>query len=263
MPLISLGDVAIYSGIVEKLPVSMRTLGLWRKRFMVLRRGKIDWFDDQAHAETVFSEELDLTAAERPSRGTLLLDGGAVLDKGTAGCLAVRTSTGTLWIRASKEELDKWARVIESTFAELRPRVLYTDSFVEINAHAIIIRHYFFPTLAAKVLPLSSVTGVDLRPEQRRTGAKDMGWGIGLGVSKVWWARDQRLTRANGAIILRSDTSFFAHGFSCDDRGSFVDALKRVMAQERQDGGGPVEWLGDGSEQAGPTSPGSDVLSPL
>jgi len=262
MPLISLGDVSIHSGTVEKLPVSMRGMGLWRKRFMVLRRGQIDWFDDQVHAETSFSEELDLTAAERPARGTLSLDGGAVLDKGTAGCLAVRTSSHTLWIRASKEELDKWAKVLEATLLELKPKVLYTDSFVEINARAIVVKHYFFPTQASKELPLSSVTGVDLKPEQRSTGAKDMGWGLGLGVSRVWWARDQRLTRANGAIIVKSETSYFSHGFSCDDREAFVDVLKRVMAQEREDGGGPVEWLGDGSE-AGPTSPGSDVLSPL
>ena len=68
----------------------------------------------------------------------------------------------------------------------------------------------------------ASAPPVDLRPEDRVTA---MRWGLGTG--GVWWARDQRLSRANGAVVVKSD-SLFKHGFSCDKRDDFVAVLQQV-----------------------------------
>ena len=220
MPLVSLRDVVVHAGYVEKLPVSMRGLGAWRRRFLVLRKGQLDWFEHETHAEVAFAEELDLTAADRPPNGTLTLDETAVVDRGTAGCLGVRTSRATLWIRTTQPELVKWATQIEE--AIVRPDTLYADSFVQIVSTGVILKNYYWPSCGSRQVPLSSIVGVDLRPEDRVTA---MRWGLGMG--GVWWARDQRLSRANGAVVVKSD-SMFKHGFSCDKRDDFVAVLQQV-----------------------------------
>ena len=130
MPLISLEDVRIHAGYVEKLPVSMHGLGLWRQRYLVLIRSQLQWYTKQEHSERI-SEELGLAAADLLPLGKMVLSQDTVVDVSTAGCLCIRVQAQTLWIRAAQPELRQWAEAIEGVL--VRPKVHYADSFVEVQ----------------------------------------------------------------------------------------------------------------------------------
>ena len=255
MPLVSLSEVSIHAGYVEKLPVSKRGLGSWRRRYLVLVRNQLEWHAEQPNEQRL-SEDFDTVgdgeaalypkpalARKEPPLGTLPLDHEAVVDRGTAGCICVRTASQSLWIRAPHTELEHWAEAINGVLAQLRPMRVYSDSFVEVRQDALVIRCYWFPSGAPKLLPVGEIREVDVRPELWM--GPHTRWG--LGGPSVWWACDTRLSRANGCVVIRSD-SLFRHGFSCDDRAKLTEALRGVLAAERASGGQPVTWAGEDGE---------------
>ena len=98
MPLVSLRDVSIRAGYVEKLPVSMWGVGFSRRRYLILRKMHIDWYEKEEDAESAFAEELDLTAAE--SRRNRRVRHGSALFVGYTSCTPL-SSYGCIIVEAN------------------------------------------------------------------------------------------------------------------------------------------------------------------
>jgi len=104
--------------------------------------------------------------------------------------------------------------------------VLYEDKFISVTSNGVCIKWYWFPTAHSKVVPFAGLHTIISKPEQVLSPLNSKTWGMGIGT--VWWACDMSSlgVRHKKSMVLRN-SSFFGHGFSCEDRERALAAIRQ------------------------------------
>ncbi len=112
--------------------------------------------------------------------------------------------------------------------------ILYSDTLVEISAHSILFRQYYFP-VGSRRINLNEVESVRILKPTFMQGK----WRIhGTGDFRTWFPRDMDRPSRDAIFLLKRRKGWWRIGFTVEDANLVKDILTEYGLNVTEDDGG-------------------------
>ena len=103
--------------------------------------------------------------------------------------------------------------------------MIYQDNLVSISEDEIIFEHYYFPSGKRKIVRLSDIKSIEVKPATLRNGK----WRIhGTGNFRIWFPKDTQRPKRDKIFFAKLKNQKIEIGFTVEDSGRVEGIFKEM-----------------------------------